>query len=129
MKLYVTLGSHDSFPSPIIHRLRGMGTHRGYFEGTTFNQLLLDAITRGLASFLGKETSRAVNFYVDPHIALKDPRRYSESLNKMFGIGFNDLISRIIAEVCTQYSIEEKDLKSFEDCVSAAKRKFLEQRT
>jgi hypothetical protein len=93
-------------------------------ERLTFSQLLTRGITLGLESALGVQAASSVAFFVDPRIAVKDPKKYWSSLDKMFKHNSQELQRRIIASVCSSFGIAG-EFKDFDSCVAAAKEKFL----
>ncbi len=86
---------------------------------------ILKAVQSGLEKSLGTENAKAVNFYIDPRIAAKDPGAYSASLQRMFGPGYESIITRINHEVCSLLSMEAKPFTNFAECIQAAKQRYL----
>ena len=56
-------------------------------ESQTFDDLLLNVLRSGLKEVMGESAARAMGFYVDPHIALRNIREYEAALRKIFGEG------------------------------------------
>ena len=56
-------------------------------QSIEFYAALTKAVREGLAQVLGSETARAVDFYIDPSIAVRDIKKYTNMLEKIFGEG------------------------------------------
>lgn len=82
-------------------------------------QLLFEAIHEGLAATLGENTSKAVNFYVDPSIAVQNPEAYARGLRKMFRQGAKLLEERIAERLCEKAGVEPLKGKSLAEQVFA----------
>lgn len=99
--------------------------HAGAGRSRTFGDILLASINRGLGTILESETVRAVNFYVDPHIALKDPVEYSNGLKRMFRDKSDLLLENICDDLASTLSFQGKHWASFAECVAEASRKYI----
>ncbi len=88
-------------------------------------ELLLKGMSGGLTKAYGSETTKAINYYIDPIIALKDPALYCKLLEQIFGNEAIVLTKHMIDSVCELFSLNPKDTTSFESCMQAAKQKFL----
>lgn len=93
----------------------------------TTKQLIVEAIHEGLASALGENTSKAVNFYVDPSIAARDPEAYMRGLRKMLGEGAKLLENRITKSLCEKAGVAPVPGKSFAEQILAVRRVILEK--
>ena len=96
-------------------------------SGLGFNSALKKSIAEGLASVVGTKTVAAVDFYLDPDIAVKDIAAYSRSLEKMFTVG-----SKLIEDRCAQslfanlkIKFEPKENFRLDDYVQEARHKWL----
>jgi hypothetical protein len=88
--------------------------------------MLIAAIDQGLAEALGGEGSKAVDFFVDPRIALKDPMKYWSNLDKMFNHNSNTLRTKLISVISEHFGLPPENRSTdFSQCVNAAKAKFL----
>ncbi len=56
-------------------------------QSIEFYAALTKAVREGLAQVLGPETDRAVDFYIDPSIAVRDIGQYPNMLENIFGQG------------------------------------------
>ena len=64
-------------------------------QSIEFYAALTKAVREGLAQVLGPETARAVDFYIDPSIAVRDIGQYTNMLEKIFGEGSRILETEI----------------------------------
>ena len=62
-----------------------------------FNTILKLSLQEGITSVVGRETAKAVEFYLDPSIATKDISMYTVALEKMFSVG-----AKLIEERCAK---------------------------
>ncbi len=91
-------------------------------EGTTFEIVLLDSIDEALVKVFGSETSKSVRFYIDPNIALVDPKAYSKSLERMFKEGAKVVLDEIVESLGRRTGIPGIGSKSFNDAVFSVKK-------
>ncbi len=89
-----TFWIHTLSHIPILKEMKKMSKEKN------FETIFLEAIEEALISVFGKEAYKAVNFYVDPHIAVNDPDNYANKLEKMFLDGAKVIIDRIIDTLC-----------------------------
>lgn len=99
-------------------------TAASYVEKLSFSQKLINGINLGLESALGEQAASSIGFFIDPHIAVKDPKKYWSNLDKMFKHNSNDLKLKVIASICSYFQINN-NFSDFDACVKAAKEKFL----
>lgn len=89
-----------------------------------FYAALTKAIREGLSEILGADTARAVDFYIDPSIAVRDIKQYTNMLEKIFADGSKILevkiAERLFANLHMQF--EKKDNYRLPDYVEEAKR-------
>jgi hypothetical protein len=90
----------------------------------TFSQKLTLSINLGLENALGPQAAGSVGFFVDPKIAIKDPKKYWSSIDKMFKHNTQELKNKMIASICNYFGMDPK-FSDFVLCVEAAKEKFL----
>jgi hypothetical protein len=95
-----------------------------YVERMSFSQMLIKGITLGLESALGVQAAGSIAFFIDPKIAVKDPKKYWSSLDKMFKHNSADLERKIIVSICATFGMTG-EFSGFDVCVAAAKEKFL----
>ena len=101
-----------------------MQSSTSYVERLSFSQKLTIGINLGLESALGPQSAGSIAFFIDPRIAVKDPKKYWSNLDKMFKHNSDDIKKKIIASICGYFQIEAK-YSEFDQCVAAAKEKFL----
>ncbi|MBI3023621.1 MAG: hypothetical protein HYY68_07855 [Thaumarchaeota archaeon] len=90
-------------------------------EDTRFENILLEAINEALVKVFGSETSRSVQFYIDPNIALVDPNAYANSLEKMFKDGAKVVLEAIIEALRERTGRPGTGPKNFGDAISSLK--------
>lgn len=90
----------------------------------TFSQKLTAGINLGLESALGVQAAGSVAFFVDPRIATKDPKKYWSNIDKMFKHNSRDLKLKVMTSICSYFGMSDT-FSEFEQCVAAAKEKFL----
>jgi hypothetical protein len=86
--------------------------------------MLVSAIHKGLAEVFGKETAKAVEFYVDPHIALHDANAYSQRLTRIFGKGAELVIKSIEDALCEMARVEKREWRNLGECVEKVKEAY-----
>ena len=101
-----------------------MQSSAAYVERMSFGQKLTIGINLGLESALGVQAAGSIAFFVDPKIAVKDPKKYWSNIDKMFKHNSQDLKAKLISSICTYFGIDN-GFSDFDLCVSAAKEKFL----
>lgn len=67
---------------------------------------LPDAIHEGLNGVLGESGARAIEFYVDPSIAIKNIAEYRKSLRKLFSVGGEVLETKIAANFYAKLGLQ-----------------------
>ena len=90
----------------------------------TFSQKLTNGINIGLESALGGQAASSIGFFIDPRIAVKDPKKYWSNLDKMFNHNSTDLKKKLIVGICKYFGIDDQ-YAEFATCVEAAKAKFI----
>lgn len=90
----------------------------------SFSQMLIKGISEGLEGALGQQAAGSVAFFIDPKIAVKDPKKYWSSLDKMFKHNSQELERKVMASICGTFGMNG-DFSGFDVCVAAAKEKFL----
>jgi hypothetical protein len=101
-----------------------MQSSTSYVERMTFSQKLTLGINRGLENALGPQAAGSVGFFIDPKIAVKDPKKYWANIDKMFKHNSQDLKTKVITSISSSFGMEPK-FTEFDTCVEAAKEKFL----
>jgi hypothetical protein len=101
-----------------------MQSSSSYVEKMSFSQMLTRSINNGLESALGAQAAGSIGFFIDPKIAVKDPKKYWSNLDKMFKHNAQDLQKKMIASICSYFGITG-EFSEFDRCVAAAKEKFL----
>lgn len=90
----------------------------------TFGDILFQSINEGLGKILDEQAIRAVNFYVDRHMALKDPQEYANSLNRMFQNESKRLVDEICDVLTSRFALHKGNWSNFAECVSQAREKY-----
>jgi hypothetical protein len=90
----------------------------------TFSQKLTNGINIGLESGLGSQAASSIAFFIDPRIAVKDPKKYWSNLDKVFNHNSNELKAKLIGGICRYFGIDNQFV-DFPSCVEAAKAKFI----
>ncbi len=93
-------------------------------EDTRFENYLLEAINEALVKVFGSETSRSVQFYIDPNIALVDPNAYATSLEKLFKDGAKVVLEAIIEALHVRTGRPATGSRNFGDAVSSLKNEL-----
>jgi hypothetical protein len=93
-----------------------------------FNNILLEAVNNGLRKLLDENLVKVFKFYADVSIAVENPKKFSEILNKMFGDTSSLIMSSICEEIERLMGIED-GWKNYEECVDKAKMKYYEARS
>jgi hypothetical protein len=91
----------------------------------TFSQKLVNAIELGLETALGEQAARSIGFFIDPKIALKDPQKYWDNLDKMFKHDSATLKEKLISNICSYFGIQVNHFNDLGPCIEAAKKQFL----
>lgn len=93
-----------------------------------FDNILLEAVNNGLRKLLDENLVKVFKFYADVSIAVENPKKFSEILNKMFGDTSSVIMSSICEEIGRLMGIEDS-WKNYEECVDKAKMKYYEARS
>ncbi len=88
--------------------------------GPEFNTLVVEVIQATVKNLLGAQLGAALNSFLDPSIAVKEPNGYSSRLGSVSGAS-GTLIRKIELELCERVGIEDKAWRTFKECVDAAK--------
>lgn len=89
-----------------------------------FDDLLLTSIDRALSKLFDESTARAVRFYIDPKIALRDSTSYARVVQKMFGPGAGVILDAIISSVSSSAGLTGRTWSSLNECVGEVRKKF-----
>jgi hypothetical protein len=80
--------------------------------------LLVRAIEEGTTSVFGTVSSRAMNMFLDPHIAVSNLDAYSASLERALGaVGKKLLIRAINQRFLALCGLEQREFPDLRDCV------------
>ena len=91
----------------------------------SFSQKLIISINLGLEKGLGAEAADSIGFFIDPKIAVKDPKKYWSNLDKMFNHQSDTLKEKLISSITEKFGIQNAHFPDFASSVEAAKLKFL----
>lgn len=92
-----------------------------------FEEILKEAIDLSLDEVFGKDTAKAVRFYVDTSIALKDISYYEKVLRGIFLDGADLIIDKIGKNLSKRINFEWKKGMSLKEVVELAKKFFSQQ--
>jgi hypothetical protein len=91
----------------------------------TFSQKLVYSINLGLQKGIGSEAADSIGFFIDPKIAVKDPKKYWSNLDKMFNHQSEGIKTNLIMSIAQQFGMPNDQFPDFASSVEAAKVKFL----
>jgi hypothetical protein len=91
----------------------------------SFSQKLIVSINLGLEKGLGSEAADSIGFFIDPKIAVKDPKKYWSNLDKMFNHRSESLKEKLISSITEKFGMQNSEFPDFASSVEAAKQKFL----
>ncbi len=94
-------------------------------ERKTFSQKLVHSINLGLEMGIGTQAADSIGFFIDPKIAVKDPKKYWSNLDKMFNHQSETLKTNLITSIVRQFGMPNVHFDDFASSVEAAKVKFL----
>lgn len=90
-----------------------------------FESLLTETIGRCLIEMIGTHAAQAMNFYLDPNLAAKDPNAYASKLKAIAGEKPTKVIlARIEKKLCEKVGIAEQDWPSLDQCLTQVKEAF-----
>lgn len=93
-------------------------------DDARFEKVLLEAIEEALVKVFGSETSRSVQFYIDPNIALVDPNAYANSLEKLFKDGAKVVLEAIIEALRMKTGRAATGSRNFGDAISSLRNEL-----
>jgi len=97
----------------------------GGVEAAAVEDLLDEVVTRCFSSLFGSGSARAMNSYLNPRIAAKDPDEYASRLRRLTGEkASNIMLKRIEDLLCETVGVQKCEWKSFTDCVEAVRSKL-----
>jgi hypothetical protein len=93
----------------------------------SFNAVVRKSIQEGIASVVGRQTAVAVEFYLDPEMAVKDISAYTVALEGMFKLGAKLIEDRCAIALYTNMGITFQKHENYKlnDYVQAARKKWL----
>jgi len=87
--------------------------------------LLDEVVTRCFSSLFGSGGAKAMNSYLNPRLAAKDPAEYALKLRRLTGEkSSNIMLKRIEDLLCDTVGVQKCEWKSFADCVEAVRSKL-----
>jgi len=78
-----------------------------------------ETIRKALEQKLGSSTAKALEFYIDPSIALSNPAMYERMLTKTFGGGTEHITKMVIQEISRKYGIPQSEGMTLSQCIEA----------
>ena len=100
-------------------------SNTAYVEKKSFSQKLVLSINEALETGVGSAAADSIGFFIDPKIAVKDPKKYWSNLDKMFNHQSEAIKVKLISSVSEHFGMPNKDFPDFASSVEAAKQKFL----
>ncbi|MBI2184919.1 MAG: hypothetical protein HYU39_08185 [Thaumarchaeota archaeon] len=94
-------------------------------QKTSFSDALIKSIKEGLEEALGATTARAIEFYVDPSIAISNIAEYTASLRKLFPAGVEPIEKKIAEKLYSNlgFTFTSKQEHGLQQYVDEAKQK------
>jgi len=87
--------------------------------------LLDEVVTRCFSSLFGSGGAKAMNSYLNPRLAAKDPAEYASKLRRLTGENPSNIMLRRIEDLlCEKVGVQKREWKSFAECVDAVKSKL-----
>ena len=97
----------------------------GGIEADKLEDLLDEVVTRCFSHLFGSGAAKAINSYLNPTLAAKDPVEYASKLRRLSGeMASNVILRRIEDLLCERIGLEKREWKSFGECVEAVRAKF-----
>ena len=88
---------------------------------TLTDERIVSAIRDTLFDLLGESAARALEFFVDPRLAIKEPDRYERAMKEMFHGHAKIIIERIERNLCALVGIQLRSWSSFHECLKVVK--------
>lgn len=85
------------------------------------DERILEMIRALLAKNFGNTAAKAIEFYVDPHIAIANPDEYSRMLQNIFGVGTGLFLRAIVSGLCAEFGVTAADTMTLADCIASLK--------
>jgi len=87
--------------------------------------LLDEVVTRCFSSLFGSGGAKAMNSYLNPRLAAKDPAEYASKLRRLTGEKPSNIMLRRIEDLlCEKVGVQKREWKSFAECVEAVRSKL-----
>ena len=93
-------------------------------QRSNLEELLLSSVESALVAVFGPTTAKAVDFYVDRHIALANPAEYSRSMQRIFGEPANVLLGQMIEGISKRAGLDTGNFSTLEECIHQARSKL-----
>jgi hypothetical protein len=90
-------------------------------------EFLVRTTDEALEQAFDASTAKAVKFYVDTNILVKNPDAYADSVLRMFGkIGGEVVLASVMKNLCQRAGVSEdpKKFSRLRDCVNAVGKQF-----
>src|SRR5208283_2441294 len=97
----------------------------GGVEAAAVEDLLDEVVTRCFSSLFGSGGAKAMNSYLNPRLAAKDPAEYASRLCRLTGEKPSNIMLRRIEDLlCETVGVQKREWKSFAECVEAVRSKL-----
>ncbi len=96
-------------------------------QQTTFQDFLITTANEALEKTFDASTAKAVQFYVDTNILVKNPDAYADSILRMFGkVGGEVVLDSIMKSLLQKAGMPDdpKKFSSLRECINAVAKKF-----
>ncbi len=103
------------------------GLSGGQRQEATFADFVVSAVNDALQKTFDASTAKAVQFYIDANILVKNPDAYADSVLRMFGKVGGDVVLETIMKNLLQKAGMPGDPKKFsnlKDCVNAVAKRY-----
>jgi hypothetical protein len=89
--------------------------------GKVTDEKILSVVRKALLDMLGETPARAVEFYVDSGLAVREPERYEKAMKELFSDGARIIIQTIERDLCALAGVEMRSWLSLSDCLMEVK--------
>lgn len=88
-------------------------------------ELLEEVVTRCFSSLFGSGAAKAMNSYLNPRLAAKEPAEYASRLRRLTGEKSSNIMLRRIEDLlCESVGVQKREWNSFAECVEAVRSKL-----
>jgi len=87
------------------------------------DEKILLVIRQALFDMLGDTPAKAVDFFVDSRLAIREPDRYERAMKEVFREGAKVVIERVEKDLCAMAGIQMQSWPSFSACIKTVENK------